>query len=98
MPEEKRNLREMADQLRGKAMSDAQAVGKQLSQQVGKAQTVKEISAPTATPKIAQDPSGPARGRQVAEKQQNQIASPGGGAPEQKQPAQEKSVGSKEKL
>jgi hypothetical protein len=89
-------LREMADRLRGKAMSDAQAVGKQLSQQVGQAQTVKEIGGPAATPKLAQDQSGPARQRHVTEKQaQNQIGSPAGGAPEQKpvQSAPEKSVG-----
>jgi hypothetical protein len=75
----------LADQLRGKVGRDAQEVGKQLSQQVGKVQTVKDISAPTATPKITQEQSAQVRERHVTEKQQqNQIGSPAGGAAKDK--------------
>ena len=65
----------MADRLRGKAVE----AGKQLSQQVGKVQTVKEISAPSATPKIAQEQNAAVRERHVTVKQPQQIGSPAGG-------------------
>lgn len=69
----------MADRLRGKAAGDAREAGQQLSQQVGKMQTVKEISGPAATPKPAQEQNAPVRERHVAEKQpQNQLGAPGG--------------------
>lgn len=86
---EDNKLQSLADRLRGTAASVARDTGKQLSQQaVGKAETVKEIGSPAATPKLSQGQTEPARQRSVTEKKQNQIGSPGG-APEQK-PAQEK--------
>ena len=66
----------LADRLRGKAAE----AGKQMSQQVGKVQTVKEISSPSATPKIAQEQNAAVRERHVAEKQpQQQVGTPAGG-------------------
>jgi hypothetical protein len=91
MASEREDNKTLADRLRGKTVADVREAGKQLSQQVGKAQTVKDISAPAPTPKLSQGQTEPARQRHVTEKQQNQIGSLGGGAPEQK-PAQEKSV------
>jgi hypothetical protein len=77
MASEREDNKALADRLRGKAAE----AGKQLSQQVGKVQTVKDISAPTATPKMTQEQSAPVRERHVTEKaQQNQMGSPPGGA------------------
>ncbi len=76
MANEREDNKSLADRLRGKAAE----AGRQLSQQVGKVQTVKDISAPTATPKMTQEQSAPVRERHVAEKQQNQIGSPPSGA------------------
>ncbi len=71
------NKKALADRLRGKAVE----AGKQLSQQVSKVQTVQDISAPSATPKMTQEQSSPLRERHVAEKQQqNQMGSAPGGA------------------
>jgi hypothetical protein len=99
MSSEREDNEALADRLRGKAMNDAREAGKQLTQHVGKVQTVNEISGPTATPKLTQEQSASVRERHVAEKsqQQNQIGSPAAGQAEQK-PAQEKSaVASKDK-
>ena len=95
MLSEREDNKALADRLRGKVVSDVQEAGKQLSAQVGKVHTVKDISAPAATPKIAQEQSDPLRERHVAEKQQqNEIGSPASQA-EQKpsQSVSEKSVG-----
>jgi hypothetical protein len=79
MSSEREDSKTLADRLRGLAASNAHEVGKQLSSQVGKVQTVKDISGPAATPKIAQEQSNPVRERHVAEKQeQNQIGRPAG--------------------
>jgi hypothetical protein len=76
MANEREDNKALADRLRGKAAE----AGKQLSQQVGKVQTVKDISAPTATPKLTQEQSAPVRERHVSEKQpQQQIGTPAGG-------------------
>lgn len=81
MASEREDNKALADRLRGKAVGDAQEAGKQLAQQVGQMQTVKDISAPSATPKIAQEQNATVRERHVTEKQQqNQIGSPAGGA------------------
>jgi hypothetical protein len=75
MESEREDNKTLADRLRGIAMSDVHDAGKQLSTQVGKMQTVKEISSPP--PEIAQEQSDTVRERHVAEKQeQNQIGSP----------------------
>jgi hypothetical protein len=80
MASEREENKALADRLRGKAVGDAHEAGKQLSQQVGKVQTVKDISAPGATPKIAQEQNATVRERHVAEKQpQQQIGTPAGG-------------------
>jgi hypothetical protein len=94
MASEREDNKALADRLRGKAVSDVQTAGKQLARQtVGKAQTVKEISAPTATPKISQDQNAPSRERHVAEKQQqNQMGSPPQAEQKPAQSAPEKSV------
>jgi hypothetical protein len=77
MASEREDNKALADRLRGKAAE----AGKQLSQQVSKVQTVKDIGGPTATPKMTQEQSAPARERHVAEKQpQQQVGGPAGGA------------------
>jgi hypothetical protein len=67
MSDEKQLPHSLVDRLRGKALSAAREVGMQLSQQVGVMETVKDISAPAATPTFAQEQSAPVRERHVAE-------------------------------
>jgi len=77
MASEREDNKALADRLRGKAAE----AGKQLGQQVGKVQTVKDIGGPTATPKMTQEQSAPARERHVAERQpQQQVGPAAGGA------------------
>jgi hypothetical protein len=68
MASEREDNKALADRLRGKAAE----AGKQLSQQVGKVQTVKEISAPAATPKISQEQNATVRERHVTEQKPSQ--------------------------
>ena len=75
MASDREDNKALADRLRGKAAE----AGKELSQ-VSKAQTVKDISGPGATPKIAQEQNAAVRERHVTEKQpQQQIGTPAGG-------------------
>jgi hypothetical protein len=76
MASEREDNKALADRLRGKAAE----AGKELSQQVGKMQTVKEISSPSATPKVTQEQNAAVRERHVAEKQpQQQVGTPATG-------------------
>jgi hypothetical protein len=77
---EKNEARLLADKLRGvnqQALGEARQAGRQMSNQVGKMQTVGESRGPNATPKVSQDqnpPSSAARFRHVGEKDQQAVS------------------------